>query len=237
MEKKIEFKNAEQYADPTAYSAVKNIVSREREKVHLGGVYGVQRGGGRSMDLLVVAKNYNTVIAVLVTGTDGFGNVCVSPGNYAAVEMLQFAFLDTVGDLLYDVEPGIFAQIKRRISEMLNLTECDEVPAERMLVDDAVIKTSHEDEIGTKATVFREITENMVDTFKRKNHDYGDSYAKLRSRFPQSILIRLADKLNRIETLMTGTALVKDESIEDTLQDLSTYSVMELMERKIEGGK
>ena len=86
----------------------------------------------------------------------------------------------------------------------------------------------------TKEECFREITIKMADVYAAKNHDYGNSFARLRERYPISILIRLFDKLNRLETLLTDECVkVKDESIEDTLLDLANYAIMELVERKM----
>lgn len=81
-----------------------------------------------------------------------------------------------------------------------------------------------------------ETHENLCDvlhqTYKNKNNDYGDSFAKVRAKYPLAILVRLNDKLNRLETLMTGTTQkISDESIDDTLLDLANYALMELVER------
>lgn len=84
--------------------------------------------------------------------------------------------------------------------------------------------------------VFREITETMADVHARKNHDYGNSFTLLRERYPNAILIRLFDKLNRLDTLMSGASAMVDESIDDTLVDLANYAVMELVERRMEAG-
>lgn len=84
--------------------------------------------------------------------------------------------------------------------------------------------------------VFREITETMADVHTRKNHDYGNSFTLLRERYPNAILIRLFDKLNRLDTLMSGASARVDESIDDTLVDLANYAVMELVERRIAAG-
>ena len=66
-----------------------------------------------------------------------------------------------------------------------------------------------------------------------KNADYGDSFAKVRAKYPEAILIRLEDKMSRLEQLMQhGNRQVKDESVEDTLMDLANYCIMELVERK-----
>lgn len=77
------------------------------------------------------------------------------------------------------------------------------------------------------------ICRDLHDTYKAKNADYGDSFAQVREKYPNAILIRLNDKLNRLETLMNGAEQhVNDESIEDTLLDLANYCIMELVERK-----
>lgn len=82
--------------------------------------------------------------------------------------------------------------------------------------------------------IHKGICKRLNETYKAKNTDYGDSFKKVRDKYPKSILIRLNDKLNRLETLINGQARqVKDESIEDTLLDLANYSLMELVERKI----
>lgn len=77
------------------------------------------------------------------------------------------------------------------------------------------------------------ICRDLHDTYKAKNADYGDSFAQVRQKYPNAILIRLNDKLNRLETLMNGAEQhVNDESIEDTLLDLANYCIMELLERR-----
>lgn len=90
------------------------------------------------------------------------------------------------------------------------------------------------DNATDKVELFRSIVGNMATTYERKNHDYGDSFAKLRERYPISICIRLADKLNRLDTLMSGNPALVPESIEDTLMDMACYCVMELVERRLE---
>lgn len=85
----------------------------------------------------------------------------------------------------------------------------------------------------SRAEIFDEITKKAADTYRRKNADYGDSFVKVRNKFPNSVLIRLNDKLNRLEMLIgrSQNAQVKDESIEDTLLDLANYALLELTER------
>ena len=81
---------------------------------------------------------------------------------------------------------------------------------------------------------FEEITTAMLDLYKRKNADYGNSVAKTFDEYGLvSFLVRIEDKLNRVATLTkksTTEQQVKDEKIEDTLLDLANYSIMALIE-------
>lgn len=88
----------------------------------------------------------------------------------------------------------------------------------------------------TRVEIFEELTAKAADTYRRKNADYGDSFVKVRQKYPNSVLVRLNDKLNRLEVLMgkSRRAKVKDESIEDTLLDLANYALLELTERLYE---
>ena len=88
-----------------------------------------------------------------------------------------------------------------------------------------------------KVEIHKSICDKSHNTYKAKNADYGDSFSKLRQKYPNAILIRLTDKLNRLEVLMNGgQQQVNDESIDDTLLDLATYAIMELTERQFERG-
>jgi len=81
----------------------------------------------------------------------------------------------------------------------------------------------------------KEICEDLNDLYKAKNADYGDSFADTRRKYPNAILIRLNDKMSRLESLMGGASQqVSDESIDDTLKDLANYCLMELVERRID---
>ncbi len=95
------------------------------------------------------------------------------------------------------------------------------------------------DEINSdevKIEIHNEFCNLCHETYVNKNSDYGNSYSKLREKFPDSILIRLNDKLNRLETLMLSEKekKVHDESIEDTLLDMANYCLMELTERTLD---
>lgn len=67
----------------------------------------------------------------------------------------------------------------------------------------------------------------------RKNNDYGDSAWKPPRLAPgcdagTAIRVRMSDKLERIESLLTRSQEVKDESIDDTLRDLAAYILLDL---------
>lgn len=87
-----------------------------------------------------------------------------------------------------------------------------------------------------KVQIHQEILEDMHDLYKRKNADYGDSFAQLRKRYPNFVCMRLFDKLNRLDTLIKPgyEAQVTDEKLEDTLMDIANYAVMEILERRRE---
>lgn len=73
----------------------------------------------------------------------------------------------------------------------------------------------------------KEILDTMHDIYVRKNADYGNSFDQTLDEFGLvALAIRLDDKLRRFKQLIKQDAQVKDESIEDTLLDMSNYSVM-----------
>ena len=77
---------------------------------------------------------------------------------------------------------------------------------------------------------FTEITNNMAKTYAAKNHDYGNSFDKSLDKFGiVASIVRMGDKMNRIESLTNKEAKVNDESIKDTLLDLANYAIMTVM--------
>ena len=77
---------------------------------------------------------------------------------------------------------------------------------------------------------FMDITTDMTKTYEAKNHDYGNSFDQSLDKFGLiASIVRMGDKMNRLETLVIKKAQVKDESIKDTLLDLANYSIMTIM--------
>jgi hypothetical protein len=85
-----------------------------------------------------------------------------------------------------------------------------------------------------KVEIHQTICDELNQIYEAKNHDYGDSFAKVRNELGNTvILVRLCDKLERLKSLLLGAEqMVNDEKIEDTLMDLANYSIMELVERQ-----
>lgn len=79
-------------------------------------------------------------------------------------------------------------------------------------------------------TTFKKITEEMNELYERKNHDYGDSFTDTYKKFGLvAPLVRMNDKINRLNTLAVKKQQVNDEAIEDTLIDIANYAVMTIM--------
>jgi hypothetical protein len=73
-----------------------------------------------------------------------------------------------------------------------------------------------------------------LELFKKKNADYGDSFANFG---PIGVIVRMGDKINRLSSVTNnGVNLVNNESVRDTLIDLHNYAAMAIMlldEKKI----
>jgi len=77
------------------------------------------------------------------------------------------------------------------------------------------------------------IAADVVDIVLHKNEDYQDAWQK---QGIQGTLVRIADKLCRIETLADGReALVAEEKLEQTLMDNIGYSFLALLWLKEKG--
>lgn len=89
---------------------------------------------------------------------------------------------------------------------------------------------------NVKFCLHKDFCDTLNIIYRQKNHDYGDSFAKVRSVVPNSILVRLMDKLERLKTLLGKgeQAQVIDESIAATLMDMANYCIMEVVERRLE---
>ena len=83
--------------------------------------------------------------------------------------------------------------------------------------------------------IYQTIINNLEDTYKKKNSDYGNSVGDTYEKFGDiSFLTRITDKYNRILSLADKGECgeVKDEALEDTILDLANYCLLWLVERE-----
>ena len=83
----------------------------------------------------------------------------------------------------------------------------------------------------TDADRFEDITKSMSSIYRKKNHDYGNSFEQsLNEEGLAASRIRMGDKWNRFKQLSKGVqAQVNDESLRDTLIDMANYAIMTVM--------
>ena len=87
-----------------------------------------------------------------------------------------------------------------------------------------------------KVSRFKQITNEMVNLYERKNSDYGNSIHDTYMKYGAvAYLVRMEDKINRVRSLTQGNNQKVDEKIKDTLVDLANYSILMLLE--LEGDK
>lgn len=94
----------------------------------------------------------------------------------------------------------------------------------------------------TESEQFKQIVCTMYDTFRKKNHDYGNSFSTTWQEFGNLGLVtavtQISHKYHRLLNLTKGTQPKVDESIRDTLLDMANYcilTVMELDKERMEG--
>lgn len=74
---------------------------------------------------------------------------------------------------------------------------------------------------------FKTIQNEGFELFKRKNADYGNSFATYGSI---GVLVRIGDKINRLSNISKKQiTLVNDETLRDTLIDLQNYATMAIL--------
>lgn len=73
----------------------------------------------------------------------------------------------------------------------------------------------------------QKVHQEALELFKKKNADYGDSFANFG---PVGVIVRMGDKINRLSSVTkNGVHFVDNESIRDTIIDLHNYAAMAVM--------
>ncbi len=79
-----------------------------------------------------------------------------------------------------------------------------------------------------------EILNTLHNTFKIKNHDYGNSFFdSIDEDGLVAAKVRIKDKVNRFSNLIKEENQVKEESLTDTLLDMANYAIMTAMYLKL----
>lgn len=98
-------------------------------------------------------------------------------------------------------------------------------------VENNIMEVNNMDRLG----IYQHIINNLEDTYKKKNSDYGNSVGDTYEKFGDiSFLTRITDKYNRMVNLVCNSnnvRKVKDEALEDTILDLANYCLLWLVER------
>ena len=73
-----------------------------------------------------------------------------------------------------------------------------------------------------------EVLQEMIDLYKRKNQNYGNSVDQVPVLAPNitprdALLVRMSDKIQRMQTLVKGEKDKVGESLLDTMRDLAVY--------------
>ena len=145
--------------------------------------------------------------------------VIMSPGDIVVIKGNQF----------YNITTGVDY---RNVPDMDRLKACLEAitdeGSQKVNFCSSAISTP-----PTDADKFEAITKKMHSIFRKKNHDYGNSFEQsLNEEGLAASRIRMGDKWNRYKTLSKkdpSNIQVKDESLRDTLIDLANYAIMTVM--------
>lgn len=79
----------------------------------------------------------------------------------------------------------------------------------------------------TSLDKYKEIQEEALQLFTKKNTDYGDGFKNYGTI---GVLVRMGDKINRAQSITnTSVNLIKTESLRDTLIDLHNYAAMAII--------
>lgn len=81
-------------------------------------------------------------------------------------------------------------------------------------------------------TTFGNIIAEMIETYKKKNADYGNSFSETIQEFGFiPAVARINDKVKRMKNIVKGQKMnIESESLRDALLDTSVYCVLTIME-------
>ena len=78
---------------------------------------------------------------------------------------------------------------------------------------------------------FENITSEMLNTYKKKNADYGNSFSDTIQEFGfVPSVARINDKFQRVKKMVKGEQMNINESMRDNLLDIANYCILTIME-------
>lgn len=81
-----------------------------------------------------------------------------------------------------------------------------------------------------KRRAHKKLCHELHHTYVMKNSDYGDSFGESLDKHGLiAAIVRMDDKLNRLDSLKDRAGKVKDETLMDTALDLANYAIMTAM--------
>ena len=126
-------------------------------------------------------------------------------------------------------EKGIYPEYAEKLMDEwkdsigVDNLNCSELPFNGIVMGEQSKKTD--------ADRFKDITGKMSDTYKRKNHDYGNAFSEMYDELGINYGYgKIREKVNRIKTLKDNEAQVTNEPLEDALLDCANYCILTLME-------
>lgn len=81
-------------------------------------------------------------------------------------------------------------------------------------------------------TTFEKVTAEMLETYKKKNADYGNSFSETIQEFGYiPAVARINDKVKRMKNIVKGQKMnIESESLRDALLDTANYCVLTIVE-------
>ena len=128
---------------------------------------------------------------------------------------------------------GIFVKVAcNKIKDKVFYLSTKDIMERGEILNKENIETKiHECSSTEDAKTFKSITDKMFETFKAKNHDYGSSFSNLFKECGMTYAYgHMAEKLERVKSLMKDEAKVNGESMRDSLLDLANYAILTIME-------
>lgn len=84
--------------------------------------------------------------------------------------------------------------------------------------------------LAKNGTTYEDIINELYDTYKKKNSDYGNSFNETIEEFGfVPAIARINDKVKRIKNIVKGKDMNYQESLRDNLMDIANYSIMTIM--------